>query len=120
MRTFSVELMFPILIVLLLALVPSGLAVDLEPEGTMSRKLQRAFLNVALAPIEISYELKKARLQETAIPNWFIGTLRGGFAMVGRMIIGIYELVTFPIPIPKNYEPVIYPEFAWQHLDVSE
>jgi len=38
----------------------------------------------------------------------FTGGFRGIGAMVGRMGVGAYELVTFPVP---GYEPILDPEF---------
>ncbi|MBP9865943.1 MAG: exosortase system-associated protein, TIGR04073 family [Candidatus Omnitrophica bacterium] len=38
----------------------------------------------------------------------FTGGFRGIGTMVGRMGVGAYELVTFPVP---GYEPILDPEF---------
>ena len=98
--------------------LPSSLsASELQTEGSMARKAQRGFLNIVLAPFELASEMKKAGQEDSFIPNWFIGGARGICAMGGRALIGAYELVTFPLPLPAEYEPVIYPEFPWQLLD---
>jgi len=31
-----------------------------------------------------------------------------------RMAVGVYEVVTFPFPLPKDYVPVLEPAFVWQ------
>lgn len=83
----------------------------------MCRKLQRGFLNAALSPIEISNELAKEVRKEDAIPpSWLTGAARGSVYAVGRALTGIYEMVTFAIPYPANYQPILKPEFPWEHL----
>ena len=87
---------------------------EIQAEGSPQRKLQRGFLNVALSPFEISNELSKEVRNDTLPPSWFAGLGRGAFYTVGRALVGVYEMVTFPIPYPANYKPVLQPEFPWQ------
>ncbi|HOW87521.1 MAG TPA: exosortase system-associated protein, TIGR04073 family [Candidatus Omnitrophota bacterium] len=89
---------------------------EIQAEGTPQRKLQRGFLNVALSPIEISNELAKEVRNDTFPPSWVAGLGRGAVYTVGRALVGVYEMVTFPLPYPANYKPVLQPEFTWQHL----
>lgn len=92
---------------------------ELENEGTAMRKLQRGFLNMALSPWELAHELTYDKKKDSAVPTWVGGLGRGSIYTAGRALTGVYELVTFPIPVPRNYEPVIQPEFAWQHFEES-
>ncbi len=93
---------------------------EIHGEGTPQRKLQRGFLNVALSPIEISNELSKGVKNDTLPPSWIAGLGRGSIYAVGRALVGVYEMVTFAIPWPAKYKPVLQPEFAWQHLPSPE
>ena len=93
---------------------------EIQAEGTPMRKLQRGFLDVALCPVEISNELSKEVRKDTFPPSWVAGAGRGSFYAVGRALVGIYEMVTFPIPYPANYKPVLQPEFEWQHLPSTD
>ncbi len=93
---------------------------EIQGEGTPQRKLQRGFLNVALSPIEISNELSKEVKNDTLPPSWIAGLGRGSIYAVGRALVGVYEMVTFAIPCPAKYKPVLQPEFAWQHLPSSD
>jgi len=93
---------------------------EIQNEGTPQRKLQRGFLNVALSPIEISNELSKEVRNDTFPPSWVAGLGRGAVYTVGRALVGVYEMVTFPFPYPANYKPVLQPEFTWQHLPSSD
>ena len=93
---------------------------EIQGEGTPQRKLQRGFLNVALSPIEISNELSKEVRNDTFPPSWVAGLGRGSIYAVGRALVGVYEMVTFPLPYPAHYKPVLSPEFEWQHLPSSD
>ena len=87
---------------------------EIQEAGTPQRKLQRGFLNVALSPFEISNELSKEVKNDTLPPSWFAGAGRGSCYAVGRALVGVYEMVTFPIPYPAHYKPVLQPEFSWE------
>ena len=89
-------------------------ATEIEPEGTRARKLQRGFLNVALSPFEISNELSKEIKNDTLPPSWIVGAGRGAIYMVGRALTGVYEMVTFAVPYPSGYKPILKPEFPWE------
>ena len=95
----------------------SGKQPEVAAPGTPVRKLQRGFLNIALSPIEIAYEMAKEKRTDTIPPSWFLGLGKGALFSVGRALAGVYEMVTFFAPLPANYEPVVYPEFAWEHLE---
>jgi len=87
---------------------------EIQGEGTMWRKAQRGFLNVALSPFEISNELSKEVRNDTFPPSWVAGLGRGAFYTVGRALVGGYEMVTFPIAYPNCYKPILHPEFPWE------
>jgi putative exosortase-associated protein (TIGR04073 family) len=103
---------------------PFGFTAEITPgepakiagEGTPIRKLQRGFLNVALSPIDLSAEFQKEQNRETFPPSWFLAIGRGSCYMVGRALTGVYEMVTFLVPYPADYAPVLYPEFTWEKL----
>jgi len=94
--------------------------VEIQSEGSPQRKLQRGFLNIVLSPFEISNELSKEFRNNTFPPSWVAGLGRGSFYTVGRALVGVYEIVSFPIPYPASYKPVLQPEFPWQLADTSK
>lgn len=93
-----------------------GERAEIQSDGTALRKLQRGFLNTVLSPFEISNELQKETRTETMVPSFMWGLLRGGTYALARSAVGIYEMLTFPFPIPAEYEPIIQPEFPWELL----
>jgi len=90
---------------------------EIQAAGSPQRKLQRGFLNIALSPFEISHELAKEVRNDTLPPSWFAGLGRGAAYTVGRALVGVYEIVTFPLPYPANYQPVLKPEFPWEQAE---
>ncbi len=106
-----------VFLTLLFSLIPLSYATEIQPEGTALRKLQRGFLNAALSPTEITTELAKEKKRDTFPPSWMLGIVRGAFYTVGRVVVGAYEIVTFPFPLPAGYAPIVQPEFPWQHFD---
>lgn len=101
-------------LMLLISGPPAVSAAEVSPENGPVRKLQRGFLNVALSPFELSNQFSKEKKVESFIPSWFRAFGFGSYLTVQRAAIGVYEMVTFPVPLPASYEPVLSPEFAWE------
>lgn len=85
--------------------------------GTPFRKLGRGVCNVALCPLEIAKGISDANIESGyfAAVSW--GLLQGVFNTAVRCIVGAYEIVTFPVPLPKDYEPILKnPEFFGEEM----
>ena len=93
----------------------SAYAADLAQPGTPARKLQRGFLNIVLSPFELSAQLAKEKKTDKIPASWFEGLGRGSLYMVGRAVVGVEEILTFPISAPANYGPILQPEFPWEN-----
>lgn len=95
--------------------VQEGLYVEDNPAS----KLGRGIANVVLSPGE--YVVQTAKLMETHDPvtAYFGGFLQGTCKMVERIGGGIYEIATFPIPIPKKYRPLMDPPTTAAALEDS-
>lgn len=105
-----------ILVVSLLLVAPALCAADIEAPGSSSRKLQRGFLNIALSPLEVAHQLEVAKKKESMPPSWVVALFKGGFAAVGRSLVGVYEILTFGVETPSNYAPIVTPEFTWEYF----
>ena len=104
---------------LLLAVV---FAVTLAPgawaqEMTAGRKAGRGLAGITLGVLEIPGNI----VQETRTNGGFSGATVGlGVGLgkfVARELIGVYELLSAPFPIPEGYQPVLTPEFPWQYFE---
>lgn len=115
MKTSHKTIIFAFLILSIFS--SSVYAAEIEAAAGPERKLQRGFVNIVLSPIEISHELGKVKRTDSFLPSWVGGLGRGSYYMVGRILSGAYDLITAPISLPAGYEPLVYPEFVWEHLD---
>jgi putative exosortase-associated protein (TIGR04073 family) len=76
------------------------------------KKLGRGLCNVITCPFEIPRKMGEATDESGELAGWTWGLLNGTFWMAIRAFVGVYETATFPIPIPKDYEPILTdPEF---------
>jgi len=48
-----------------------------------------------------------------------IGIAKGIGMIPVRELVGVYEFVTAPLPLPDNYRPVIHPEYPWDYFEGS-
>ena len=76
-------------------------------------KLGRGFTNLLTFWGEIPRGMEIAAHEKGIIEGSVTGFIRGGGKALGRLAVGLYEIVTFPLPLPKNYEPVLQPEFVF-------
>lgn len=85
--------------------------------GTPARKFQRGILNIAFSPVEITADLEEEKKKPgRSIPTWFWGLTGGTVNMGIRAVIGLYEVITFPIDWPREHKPIYHPEFALDRL----
>ena len=74
-------------------------------------KLGRGFCNIVTSPLEILNQ----PVQMAKTERWPIAMAGGFFKGIGMMLVrlgtGVYEIVTFPLPCPNGYEPILKPEF---------
>ena len=83
-------------------------------DGPMD-KLKRGALNVVVSPLEIPNAMWDDWQTGTVTgylggATW--GVVYGAIKFTTRALAGLYEVVTFPVPVPKDYWPVIEdPEF---------
>ena len=52
-------------------------------------------------------------------PGWgfTLGFAQGIGMIPVRTLVGIYEFLTCPFPLPAGFEPIIEPEFPWGYFD---
>ena len=48
--------------------------------------------------------------------GWSLGVAEGLGRMVTRHLVGVWELVMAPFPLPKGYAPILEPEFPWDYF----
>ena len=82
--------------------------------GDAGRKLGRGVSNALLGITEIPRTIMEVNKDSGAGTAATWGPIKGIWRFVGREIAGVHEIITFPIPWPAGYEPIIHPEFPWE------
>lgn len=83
------------------------------------KKLGRGLANCATFPLEIIEQIKRTNASDGPTAAYTVGILKGVSMMVVRAAAGVYEVVTFPVPLPKQYEPILSdPEFFFEDTNL--
>ena len=78
-----------------------------------TRKLGRGIANIVTGPSELVREPSLTTEQDGNLAGLTIGVVRGIKSFVVREVAGVYEILTFLVPFPRNFRPVLQPEFVW-------
>ena len=46
-----------------------------------------------------------------------LGFAKGLGMIVPRVLVGVWEFVTAPFPIPEGYEPILEPDYPWSDFE---
>ena len=80
-----------------------------------SRKLGRGVANIATAPLELIRVPSIVNEDEGDIAAVTVGAIQGVGMVVIRALGGAVEVLTFPLPFPNHFEPLVYPEYVYVH-----
>ena len=59
--------------------------------------------------MELPGNIYDTSVRHGAAAGWTLGLLKGIAMIPARTVVGVYEFVTFPVPAPPFYEPVMNP-----------
>lgn len=75
--------------------------------GPAFTKLGRGVSNVLLGWLEIPLNVHKRYTTSDTVGSGLAGTAVGIFKGAVRTGVGLYETVTFFVPLPENFEPIL-------------
>jgi putative exosortase-associated protein (TIGR04073 family) len=84
--------------------------------GRQLHKLGRGILNTLTGFLEVPKRIAQVWRDTDPITGAVVGTIEGAGWALARTATGLYEVVTFPIPVPANYEPLMEPEYVLPEL----
>jgi putative exosortase-associated protein (TIGR04073 family) len=102
---------------LLVAAVVFGCSAMSCSADDAARKLGRGLANTLFGIAEIPIQIQATMEKEGSGAGATVGVLRGFGRFFMREGVGIYEVLTFPIPFPKYYEPIMEPEFLLNEMN---
>ncbi len=83
------------------------------------KKLGRGVINVATSPLEVPkqtfIEFNRGRKITFHVSVWILSGLAKGTAYsIGRLASGVWDIVSFPIPKPADYKPLMQPPTVFE------
>lgn len=78
----------------------------------MLRKLGRGVANILTGWIELPKNIYETSVEENVGMGLTVGLAKGIGMSIVRTGAGVYDTITFPFPIPEDYEPLLEPEYV--------
>ncbi|NOY75082.1 MAG: exosortase system-associated protein, TIGR04073 family [Kiritimatiellaeota bacterium] len=109
-------------IVLIIGVSSLNLRAEENDGIPMMRKLGRGITNLGLGALEIPVKIYDVNEEEGGFAAVTYGVLKGVCYFIAREVIGLVDILTFPIPLPGatvdtheegwGYGPLMRPEFV--------
>ena len=80
-------------------------------------KLFRGIVNAATGWIEIPKQMIVTGQESGPAKGWTWGFAKGIGWAVARSVVGAYEIVTFPVPVPEGYRHIMDPEYVLSDME---
>jgi putative exosortase-associated protein (TIGR04073 family) len=80
-------------------------------------KFGRGCSNLAFGIMEIPGRMIAEHRARGPLWAMSLGFAKGVGGFVTRELVGVYEIVTFPAPVPRGYRPILSPEYPWELID---
>jgi putative exosortase-associated protein (TIGR04073 family) len=120
MRLGKKSLVLSLVVLLCVLFAANGFADDLarsrSESANMMHKLGRGVVNIFTGWIEIPKNIVVEIKETDPFSGFVVGTVKGFGWAWGRTLTGVYDVVTFPLPIPEEYGPLMEPEFILPDL----
>jgi putative exosortase-associated protein (TIGR04073 family) len=98
------------------ALLPG---VALAAEQSAARKAGRGLAAMTCGFLEVPGNIVAETRSRGYAWGFTLGFATGLGKIVVRELVGVYEFVTAPFPVPAGYQPIIQPEFPWGYFEES-
>jgi putative exosortase-associated protein (TIGR04073 family) len=78
----------------------------------MMHKLGRGITNILTCWVELPRNVAIEWEKTDPVTGLILGSVKGVGWTFTRLVTGAYDTLTFPFPVPANYEPMLDPEFV--------
>ncbi len=82
-----------------------------------ARKAGRGLAAMTCGFLEVPGNIVKTSRERGVGWGVTLGFAEGLGRIVVRELVGVYEFVTAPFPVPEGYAPIIEPEFPWGYFE---
>ncbi len=76
-------------------------------------KLGRGVANTLTGWVELPKNIYNTSVESNALAGVTLGVAKGAGMTIVRTGAGIYEIATFPFPLPEDYKPILEPEYVF-------
>ena len=102
------------------ALAVALLAYPVNAEAqSAARKAGRGLAGMTCGFLEVPGNVVQTYRERGPVWGFTLGFVQGLGMIVVRELVGVYEFVTAPFPLPAGFQPVIQPEFPWDYFSQS-
>lgn len=105
-------------VLVLMVLVIGPFTAAFAEEFVAPRAAQKAVRGLANAGLGVVVEVPKTvyygTLEDGPLYGLTVGVLEGLSWGIARTLVGVYEVVTFPFPIPEGYRPIYQPHYPFE------
>jgi len=84
---------------------------------TAARKVGRGLAAMTTGFLEVPGNIVKTSRERGYGWGFTLGFVEGLGMIVVRELVGVYEFLSCPIPVPSGFQPVIQPEFPWSYFN---
>ncbi|MGI9592010.1 MAG: OmpA family protein [Myxococcota bacterium] len=88
-------------------------------EMTATRKAGRGLAGLTLGILELPGNITQEWRNNGPLQGLTVGLAMGLVKFPSRTLLGAYELITAPFPLPAGYEPLLAPEYSWQYFQAE-
>lgn len=86
-------------------------------EQSAARKFGRGLAGLTLGILELPGNMVEEGRANGALSAMTVGFVMGVAKVPARTLIGAYELLSAPFPLPAGFQPLMAPEFSWQYFE---
>lgn len=76
-------------------------------------KLGRGVANTLTGWVELPKNIHQTSVEDNVLSGITLGLAKGVGMTIVRTGAGIYEVATFPFPLPQDYRPILEPEYVF-------
>ena len=103
-----------ILLVLILLVTLCASFIPMAYAKTPGDKLTRGIANALSGGLEVPKNIDEEwKASKNAAVGIFAGLFKGICWGMARTFSGLWDVLTFPFPLPKDYDSVVLPEYLW-------
>jgi len=82
-----------------------------------ARKFGRGLAGMTTCFLEVPGNIVKTSRARGVGWGVTLGFAEGLGRLVVRPLVGVYEFITAPFPVPAGYKPILQPEYPWGYFD---